>query len=123
MRNPDTPPVHLARVPRENMLINLVCNIVLPGLILSRLSSPDRLGPVGALLLGMAFPIGYGAYDLAIRKKWNFFSIIGLGSTALTGSFALMQLDGFWFAVKEASIPTFFGVAILATLGTDRPLV
>ena len=121
--NPHQPPVHLERPPRENMLINLVCNIVLPGLILSRLSSPDQLGPVGALLLGIAFPIGYGAYDLAVRKKWNFFSIVGLGSTALTGSFALMELDAFWFAIKEASIPTLFGVAILATAGTARPLV
>jgi hypothetical protein len=115
--------VHLARPPRENMLVNLVCNIVLPGLILSRLSSPERLGPVVALLVGIAFPIGYGAYDLAVRKKWNFFSIVGLGSTALTGSFALMELDAFWFAVKEASIPTLFGIAILATAGTARPLV
>jgi hypothetical protein len=121
--NSEHPPVHLARPPRENMLINLVCNIVLPGLILSRLSAPDRLGPVGALLLGIAFPIGYGTYDLAVRKKWNFFSIVGLGSTALTGGFALMQLDAFWFAIKEASIPTLFGIAILATAGTSRPLV
>jgi hypothetical protein len=121
--NPDHTPVHLARPPRENMLVNLVCNIVLPGLILSRLSSPDRLGPIGALLLGIAFPLGYGAYDLAVRKKWNFFSIVGLGSTALTGSFALMELDAFWFAIKEASIPTLFGIAILATAGTERPLV
>lgn len=108
---------------RENLLLNLACNIVLPGLILSRLSAPDRLGPVAALLVGISFPLGYGLYDLALRGKWNFFSIVGLLSVGLTGGFALMKVDGFWFAVKEASVPTLFGIAVLATLRTEKPLV
>lgn len=112
-----------SRPDRENLLLNLAFNIVVPGFILSRLSGEDQLGPVLALLLGVSFPLGYGIYDLIVRRKWNFFSIVGLLSVSLTGTFALMELDGFWFAVKEASIPTLFGVAILATLGTGRPLV
>ena len=111
-----------ARGRPENLLLNLACNIVLPGLILSRLSADDRLGPLAALLLGISFPLGYGLYDLVARRKWNFFSIVGLFSVGLTGSFALMKLDGFWFAVKEASIPALFGVAVLATVGADKPL-
>lgn len=111
------------RPERENLFLNLACNILLPGLVLSRLSGEDSLGPVVALLVGISFPLGYGIYDLVVRRKWNFFSIVGLFSVSLTGSFALMQLDGFWFAVKEASVPTLFGVAVLATLGTSRPLV
>lgn len=107
----------------ENVFVNLACNIVLPGLVLSKLSAPDRLGPVGALLLGVSFPIGYGAFDLMARRKWNFFSLVGLASVGLTGTFALMKVDGFWFAVKEASVPTLFGLAILATLKTGNPLV
>jgi hypothetical protein len=117
------PEVHLARPPRENMLVNLVCNIAIPGFVLSRMSGPDALGPIGALLVGIAFPLAYGAYDLVARRKWNFFSIVGLASTSLTGGFALMQLDGFWFAIKEASIPTLLGIAILGTANTDTPLV
>ncbi|MFN2426444.1 MAG: VC0807 family protein [Candidatus Binatia bacterium] len=105
------------------MLVNLVCNIVLPGFILSRLSGPDSLGPVVALMVGISFPLGYGLYDLIRRRKWNFFSIVGLLSVSVTGTFALMEVDGFWFAVKEASIPALFGVAVLATLGTGKPLV
>lgn len=107
----------------ENIFLNLAFNIVVPGLILSRLSAADQLGPVGALIVGIAFPLGYGLYDLVARRKWNFFSIVGLFSVGLTGSFALMQLDGFWFAVKEASVPAMFGIAVLATLRTERPLV
>lgn len=107
----------------ENLFLNVACNILLPGLILAKLSADDRLGPLLALGVGLAFPLGYGLYDLAVRRKWNFFSIVGFSSTAVTGGFALMQLDGFWFAVKEASVPALFGVAVLATLGTKRPLV
>lgn len=107
----------------ENVFVNLACNIVLPGLVLSKLSAPDRLGPVGALLLGVSFPLGYGAYDLAARGKWNFFSVVGLASVGLTGTFALLKVDGFWFAVKEASVPALFGIAILATLNGESPLV
>jgi hypothetical protein len=112
-----------ARPERENMLVNLAFNIVLPGLVLSRLSSPDRLGPAGALALGISFPLGYGLYDLAWRGKWNFFSLVGLVSVGVTGGFALMQVDGFWFAVKEASIPALFGIAVLATIRSGKPLV
>ena len=36
---------------RENMLVNLACNVVLPGLLLDKLSKPDRLGPVAGLVI------------------------------------------------------------------------
>src|SRR5438132_1272954 len=76
---------------RENMLVNLLFNIAAPGLILSKLSADDRLGPVGALLLGISIPLSYGLYDLVARRKWNLFSIVGLCSVSLTGGFALLQ--------------------------------
>lgn len=125
MAERSTTPAPAVRAPRkpENLFLNIACNILLPGLILAKLSGEDRLGPFVALGVGLAFPLGYGLYDLAVRRKWNFFSIVGFLSTALTGGFALMQLDGFWFAVKEASVPALFGIAVLATLGTKRPLV
>lgn len=118
--SPSSPP----RAPaRENMLVNLACNIVLPGLILSKLGAEDRLGPVLALVVGMAFPLGYGIHDLVSRGRWNFFSVVGLASVGLTGGFALLKVDGFWFAVKEASVPSLFAVAVLATLRSESPLV
>jgi hypothetical protein len=111
------------RPARDNILVSLLFNIVLPGFVLSKLSGEDRLGPVLALACGIAFPLAYGIRDLAVKRKWNPVSLVGLASVTLTGGFALAEVDGFWFAVKEASIPTLFGIAILATLGTERPLV
>lgn len=108
---------------RENILLNLAFNIIVPALILSKLSSEDRLGPLNALLVGIAFPFVYGVYDLVVRKKWNLFSIVGVISVSLTGGLGLMKVDGFWFAVKEAAVPATFAVAVLATLETRKPLV
>jgi len=35
----------------------------------------------------------------------------------------LMQLDGIWFAVKEASIPLLMGLAVVISMKTKTPLV
>lgn len=105
------------------MLINLVCNIALPALVLSKLSAPGRLGPVVALVVALAFPLGYGVWDFLKRRQTNFVSIIGFVSVLLTGGLGLMQIGSFWFAVKEAAVPAVIGVAVLLSLKSRRPLV
>jgi len=108
---------------QENLLINILFNVAAPALILAKLSGESRLGPVWALIVALAFPVAYGAWDLVKRRKWNFFSILGFVSVLLTGGLGLMKVDGFWFAVKEAAIPTVFGAAVLGSLWTKTPLV
>lgn len=109
--------------PKENVWINLVCNAVLPGLMLTQLSKPERLGPVAGLVVALSVPLGYGIYDLVRRRTWNMFSIIGLVSVLLTGGIGLLKVSNFWFAVKEAAIPIVLGLAIPLTLKTRQPLV
>lgn len=116
---PVTPP---PRKP-ENLLLNLVCNIVLPALVLSKFSTPERLGPVVGLVVALSFPIGYGVWDFFRRRHANFISIVGFISVLLTGSLGLMHIGGLGFAVKEAAIPTVIGVAVLLSLKSKRPLV
>lgn len=111
------------RPPRENLLLNLVFNVALPSVLLSSLSKPERLGPVWGLVVALAFPIGYGVVDFIRRRQANFISIIGFLSILLTGIFALVRLDRFWFAVKEASIPAIIGVSVLASMRSKVPLV
>ncbi len=108
---------------QESLLLNLACNIAVPTFVLMKLSHEDRLGPVWSLILALSFPLGYGIYDYAVRKKANFFSIVGLCSVLLTGGLGLLKVDGIWFAVKEAAIPLCFGAAVLISAGTRRPLV
>lgn len=107
--------------PKENGLLNLIFNIVLPVLILNKLSK--FIGPLAALLLALAFPLGYGAYDLVKRKKANAFSALGLLNVLFTGSLALLGLHGFWFAVKEAAFPSLVGLFVLGSAFTKRPFI
>ena len=112
-----------AAPPRESLLLNLVCNIAAPSLILTKFSGAGSLGPNWGMAAALAFPLGYGIYDLVRRRKTNFFSIVGILSVLLTGGLNHLQADPFWFAVKEAAIPTLFGVAVIVTSGSRRPVV
>lgn len=108
---------------RENLLLNLVFNIVIPSLILSKLSSDARLGPALALVVALVFPLGYGIRDFIKRRQANFVSIIGFASVLLTGGLGLMKVGGIWFAVKEAAVPLVIGLCVLLSMRTKRPLV
>ncbi len=113
-----------ARPPkRENLWLNLLCNAAFPAIVLSTMSKEHRLGPTWALIVAISLPLGYGVYDLIVRRKWNVFSIIGVLSTMLTGGFGLLKVSGFWFAVKEAAVPLVLGGAVVLTQRTRQPLV
>lgn len=118
-----TPASKPAQPPRENILVNLVCNVFLPGLLLDKLSKASALGPVWGLVVALSIPLGYGIWDFARRRVWNIFSILGLASVAMTGVLGLLKTDPFWFAVKEAAIPTLLAIAIPLSLRTRQPLV
>ena len=98
---------------RENPLLNLLCNIVVPTVVLMNFSTEKWLGPLWGLIVALIFPVGYGIYDLIQRKKTNFLSILGFISVLCSGGLALAQVGGFWFAVKDALLPTIIGVAVL----------
>lgn len=107
----------------ENPIINLLVNIVLPSFILIKLSNDSYLGPLYALIVALAFPIGYGIWDFAVKKNVNFISILGFASVFLTGIFGLFELDPQWIAIKEASVPLIIGIVIIVSINTPYPLV
>lgn len=108
---------------KENMLVNIIFNIVIPTLILTKLSGDSKLGPTYALIAALAFPIGYGVMDYLKTQKLNFFSALGVVSVMLTGGMALLKLPPDYIAIKEAAIPALFGLAVLGSLKTRYPLV
>lgn len=107
----------------ENLLLNLICNVALPTAIQTWGSGERGLGPKWGLVVALLFPLGYGLYDFAVRRRFNFISALGFTSVLITGGFGLLQLDGFWFAVKDGAIPGLIGLAVLASMGTKAPLV
>ena len=44
-------------------------------------------------------------------------------SVALNGVFTIIQLNPFWFAVKEAAIPAMIGIFVLGSIWTKTPLI
>jgi len=108
---------------KDNLWLNLLCNGVIPALILSVGSPENRLGPAGSLVTALAFPVGYNLWDLLRRRSWNSLALLGLVSTLISGGLGLMKMSGFWFAVKEGTLPLVFGLAVPLSLRTSQPLV
>ncbi len=108
---------------KPNPLLEIGITIALPALILTKLSSADRLGTVYALLLALAFPLVWGLWDGLQRRKVNWMAALGIVSTLLTGAIGLLALDAKWLAVKEAAVPGLIGVAILGSNWTRTPLI
>lgn len=108
---------------QENVLLSLAINIAIPAVVLMKFSDEDTLGPVGGLVVALAFPLAYGAADFARRRQWNLVSVLGFVSILLTGGIGLLQLDPKWIAVKEAAVPGLIGLAVIASLKTRFPIV
>lgn len=116
-------PTPKAKPKKENMLINILMNIVIPSLILTKLSGPTHLGPVWGLVAALAFPICYGLKDFLINRKINFFSGLGIVSVLLTGGIGILKLPTEYYAIKEAAIPGLIGLMVLLSTKTRFPLV
>ena len=123
---------------KESMWLNLGFNLLIPILFLRKgdewfgptleelLQSPKDGTLVGSvmLVLAISFPIGYGLWDFARRRKWNFLSILGALSAFLTGGIGLLPgATVSMFAIKEAALPGILGLLTILTLKTKKPLV
>ncbi|MEO9523455.1 VC0807 family protein [Marinobacter alexandrii] len=103
--------------------VDLLVSIVIPSVILMKFSGEAHLGPVNALIIGLAFPLGWGLFELIRYHKKNFIAVLGLISVGLTGGIGLLELDAGWLAVKEAAVPAVIGLAVLISTRTKYPLV
>ncbi len=110
--------------PPENIWLSLGCNVALPALVLGKGSRwVAGASPATVLVVALAFPVIYFAYDFFRRKKANVLSMIGFAGTLLTGGLGLLQMDPFWLAIKEAAVPLLIGVAVVLAEICGRSLV
>jgi len=126
---------------QDHPLANILINVLIPVLALSYLSkdpafeaSPKlwHLGPIKALVIALALPLGYGIWFFIKTRKPNFFSGLGLFSVMLTGGLTLYlwNADGtvkpnahILFAIKEASIPLILALAVIGSHWSPTPLL
>jgi len=116
--NPQTTPEHKPRP-----FVDMIVGIVIPSVILMKFSGEEQLGAVLALVIALAFPIGWGLFELVKYRKFNFIALLGLVSVLLTGGIGLLKLDTQWLAIKEAAIPGIIGIAVLISTQTRFPLI
>jgi intracellular septation protein A len=116
-----TIPARPAHKPRP--MIDLLVSLVLPSVILMKLSGEADLGPDRALILALAFPFCWGAFELIKYRKFNFIALLGLISILFTGGIGLLQLDSGWLAIKEAAIPGLIGLVVLGSTQTRHSLI
>lgn len=117
---------------RENIWLNIGFNIAAPSILLIKgrkifewfVSDASQIHNLDVWIFAaaLAFPLVYGVYDLASRRKWNVFSIIGLLSVILTGGIGLLKFSREWMIVKEGAVPLVLGAAVLITAATRKPL-
>jgi|GEM_PF-27205 len=110
-----------AQKPRP--FVDLIISILIPSVILMKLSGDDKLGATMALVVALAFPIGYGIYELIFNGRRNLMALLGIVSVLLTGGIGLLKIDAQWLAVKEAAIPLCIGVGVLVANKMGYPLV
>ena len=109
--------------PNHSFFSNLLFNIVIPTLILTKASGDDMLGPTLGVICALIFPLAFGLWDLRGSGKVNVFSILGVVSVLLTGGISLLKLPPEYIAIKEALIPGVIGIGVLLTLNTKYSLL
>ena len=122
---PDTMNDALTDTPQHKPrpFVDLLVSIIIPSVILMKFSGDAHLGPHQALLVALAFPLGWGLFELVRYRKYNFIAVLGVISVFLTGGIGLLELDPKWLAVKEAAVPGVIGLAVLFSTRTRYPLI
>lgn len=123
MSKKTTQPKNLTNKTPSNFLAQFVLNFVLPIFVLTRLSTPDRLGPVKGLLLALAFPILYELFSVYKRRKINITSVIVIGGILLTGALGLLRVDAFWLAIRRAMPYVLIALVVIISQLIKRPLL
>ncbi|HEU0163455.1 MAG TPA: VC0807 family protein [Thermomicrobiales bacterium] len=97
-------------------MLNLLFTVVIPVIILT------RFGSLEAFLVALAFPIGFGIYEVVRNRRISWQSGLGIFSLLLTGGFKILHLPPEWVAVKEAMVPSVLALAVLVSAWVGRPL-
>ncbi|MDX2110212.1 MAG: VC0807 family protein [Verrucomicrobiota bacterium] len=107
----------------QRLLLSLAFTLFLPIFLLNKGTKLFGFSPELALIVALAFPLGYGIYELIKDRKISGLAILGLVSVLAKGGIGLLRLPKEWVAVNEAALPLVFGVAILASMLTKKPLI
>ena len=107
----------------SELMIDLVFSIVIPTLILKKLSGDDMLGPTWALIVALSFPAMAGVWGFYKKKKITFIPALGFISILLTGGIGVLKLPKEYIAYKEALVPSIIGLITVVSAYTGKPII
>lgn len=107
----------------EHPLVSILINVIIPVVVLTKLSKDKYLGPVWGMVTALILPIVYGTHTLIKDRRTDFVAILGVVSVLLTGVFGILKLPPEYIAIKEAAIPLIIGIVIVVSLKTPYPLI
>ncbi|MBL4672032.1 MAG: MFS transporter [Arenicella sp.] len=107
----------------SRIFVDLVVCMLIPTLILKKLSGDDMLGPNYALIAALSLPLLVGLWGFISERKIGFVPALGFISILLTGSIGILKLPKEYIAYKEALIPGLIAIATVVSTYTKYPLV
>ena len=107
----------------KGLFVDLLVCVLIPTLILKKLSGEDMLGPNLALIAALSLPLTVGVWGFIKDRKINFVPALGFISILLTGGIGLLKLPKEYIAYKEALIPALIAVATIISNYTKYPLI
>ena len=93
-------------------LIQLAVGFVIPTIILLTMSGTDRLGPLGAMLLALAFPVALELYGLTRKRKPSLMSIAAIIGILLIGLISVLGLSKDWLALRRSALYAVGAIAL-----------
>ena len=115
-------PANLSQKP-SGVLWSLLFCLLIPMIILNKLSGEAYLGVKISIVVAFIFPLTFGIKEFFATNKIDLFSVLGVISVPLTGGLSLLEVDAIYIAIKEAAIPGILGIAILLSLRTPNPFI
>ncbi len=105
------------------VFVDLIACVIIPTLILKKLSGDDMLGPNYALILALSLPFLVGLWGFIKQRKISFIPALGFISILLTGGIGLLQLPKEYIAYKEALVPGLIALAAMISIYTKHPFI
>ena len=105
------------------LMADLIFSIVIPTMILKKLSGDDSLGPTLALVVALAFPLMAGLWGFYKKRKITFIPALGFVSVLLTGGIGVLKLPKEYIAYKEALVPSVIGLITLVSAYVGKPVI
>lgn len=106
-----------------DVFVDLLVCMIIPTLILKKLSGADMLGPTYALVAALSFPLLKGVWGFISERKIGFVPALGFISILLTGSIGIFKLPKEYIAYKEALIPAILCILTMVTIFLKKPII